>query len=429
MADFSEVNQSIIERRWPGLLAKLTAASQHAQGKVELVEGQQSTLSVNGVQLTSRHDRVAEARQQLAQLPEGARHFTLYGTGLGDIQMQALGNSQLTRLDVVVLNEAIFLLVLSLLDHRQWLDDPRVNLQLAAELDDIASPFVVYPAELELASAGSRKIRERLVTELEGAMVRQRFAAEIAKQMPAIEDKAPLFSQDGDVKALFGQLKSASAIIVAPGPSLAEQYAFLKTQQPKVTLIAVDTAVKPLVAKGIYPDIVVTLDARITPEQLPALDIPLVYFPLTPKHLLDAWPGPRYLAMSESEAYQPLRKRWPKTTLFTYGSVVHPAIDLAVKMGAREITLIGTDFAFSQQRTHTGWQDGELGLGHQQTVEWTVNGRGEKVKTLRNLMSYLVGVERYIAAHPAVQFYNGSLSGAVIQGAPPISSKRETKDD
>ena len=49
--------------------------------------------------------------------------------------------------------------------------------------------------------------------------------------------------------------------------------------------------------------------------------------------------------------------------LYVGGSVIHPAVDLAVKMGAARITLFGADFAFPMNKTHAGWNDGDLGPG------------------------------------------------------------------
>jgi hypothetical protein len=98
------------------------------------------------------------------------------------------------------------------------------------------------------------------------------------------------------------------------------------------------------------------------------------------------------------------------------GSVIHPAIDLGVKMGASRITLFGADFAFPGGKTHTGWQDGDLGPQMNIARHWVRDGRGNKVKTQLNFRSYLIELERYIALHPEVQFFNTSRDGALIDG-------------
>lgn len=47
---------------------------------------------------------------------------------------------------------------------------------------------------------------------------------------------------------------------------------------------------------------------------------------------------------------------------------------------------------------------------------WVLDGHGSRVKTQLNFRSYLCELERFIAAHPQVRFYNSSRDGARIVG-------------
>jgi len=49
-------------------------------------------------------------------------------------------------------------------------------------------------------------------------------------------------------------------------------------------------------------------------------------------------------------------------------------------------------------------------------THWVLNGYGERVKTFLNFRSFICGLERYIARHPEVHFFNTSRLGAVIDG-------------
>ena len=102
--------------------------------------------------------------------------------------------------------------------------------------------------------------------------------------------------------------------------------------------------------------------------------------------------------------------------MYVGGSVIHPAVDLAVKMGADRITLFGADFAFPMNKTHAGWNDGELGPAVSQAKHWVLDGHGQRVRTQLNFRSYLCELERYIAGHPQVRFFNSSRAGAMIVG-------------
>lgn len=130
MSEFFQANAEVIERRWPALFARLLNEDGSAI-EAELTQGLGSTLSIGGIQLTSRHDRVREAQIQAASLPADKPQLHVYGTGLGDLPTVLLERTGLERLYVHILNGALFALVLQLIDQRQWLQDPRVELLLS----------------------------------------------------------------------------------------------------------------------------------------------------------------------------------------------------------------------------------------------------------------------------------------------------------
>ncbi len=82
MSEFFEHNLQVIQQRWPALAERLLLEDVGAL-QADLVEGLGSTLSINGIQLTSRHDRLAEADLQASSLPLDAAIVHVYGTGLG----------------------------------------------------------------------------------------------------------------------------------------------------------------------------------------------------------------------------------------------------------------------------------------------------------------------------------------------------------
>jgi len=57
MSEFFQANAEVLQRRWPALFERLMAEDS-ASVQAELVQGLGSTLSVDGIQLTSRHDRL-----------------------------------------------------------------------------------------------------------------------------------------------------------------------------------------------------------------------------------------------------------------------------------------------------------------------------------------------------------------------------------
>ncbi|AJO77261.1 motility associated factor glycosyltransferase family protein [Pseudomonas sp. MRSN 12121] len=421
MSESFEGNAQVIQARWPRLLERLLAEDSAAL-QADLVEGLGSTLSISGIQLTSRHDRTAEARTQAASLPVDSPVVHLYGTGLGDLQQVLLENPALQRLQVHILNGAVFALVLQLLDQQAWLSDPRVELAYAGDLAEIQMPFFALPAELVLADDHNAKIRDRLVSEVHLAFNNRDFVADSPEVLQRLQSSAELVAGDSDVAQLFGTQAGREVFVIATGPSLERHFERLRqirSQAQRPLLICVDTAYRPLLKQGIEPDIVVSIDHRISGLHLPpeqSAGIALVYLPMVDPQILARWQGPRYVGYSASPIYGWIRQQLPKAQLYVGGSVIHPTVDLAVRMGAQQITLFGADFAFPMNKTHAGWLDGELGPQLGAARHWVLDGHGQRVRTQLNFRSYLCELERFIAGHPQVHFYNSSRDGAMIAG-------------
>jgi hypothetical protein len=421
MNEIFQANAQVIQQRWPALWEHLQAQDL-ASVPAELVEGRESTLSVHGVQLTSRHGRLAEARLQADSIAADAPVVHLYGTAIGDLQGLLLARPALQQLRVYILNSALFALVLGLLDQA-WLADPRVELSRAGEHEEMSLPFFALPAEMVLADDFNARMRDRLLSETHLAFNNRHFSAQLPELQQRLRETESLVRSDADVAQLFSTAPNAHVYVIATGPSLEQHLPALKAiagRAERPMLMCVDTAYRPLREHGITPDLVVSVDMRINEQHLPpeaSSLIKLVYMPLSNPAMLEHWQGPRYVGYSTSALYDALRQRLPKAPLFSAGSVLHPAVDLAVKMGARKITLFGADFAFPHGKTHTGWQDGHLGPTIDTARHWLHDGYGRRVKTQLNMRSYLLELERFIARHPEVEFFNTSRDGAMIQGA------------
>jgi hypothetical protein len=420
MSEFFQANAEVLQRRWPALFERLMAEDS-ASVQAELVQGLGSTLSVDGIQLTSRHDRLHEAKIQAASLPEKPQ-LHVYGTGLGDLPGVLLERAGLERLYVHILNGALFALVLQLLDQRQWLQDPRVELFYAGDHPDFFTPFFALPAEMLLADDFNAKIRDRLINEVHLTFNNRDFDPQSPEIQQRLQESLPVLLGDADVAQLFGSCAGREVYVIATGPTLEQHFerlAAIRQLAERPVFICVDTAYRPLREHGIVPDLVVSIDQRIGFRHLPfekSDGITLVYLPMSDPQILKAWKGKRYGGYSASPIYAELKEQYPRGELHVGGSVIHPAVDLAVKMGAPRITLFGADFAFPMNKTHAGWGDGDLGPPLAQARHWVRDGHGQRVSTQLNFRGYLCVLERYIAAHPQVEFLNSSRAGALIAG-------------
>ncbi len=422
--DFTaNANLAIIRERWPAI-GKMVETAQIPQSAVVVDSGPEKTMVVEGLHLSSRYDRQKEARLQASLIPVESELGWVYGFGLGDLPRALLLRDSLKRLNVVLMNPAVARASCQYFDHTDWLSDPRVKLLTAEGFDAMQFPFAAVPPCLQLVDDISARLRDLVLLALSTPFIRLKHGEGNKDLQRRIAQNESFAVKDGDVAELFGQRPGQTVAVAGAGPTLERHYQFLRQNRRTLCLIAVDAALKPLVEAGINPDVVLVLDGhdeKILPffSEVDLVDFsssPLVYFPAVHGQVLDAWPGPRLTAYSEHPLYETLAAQHPKGTLFSSGSVIHPAVDLAVKMGAAKILLLGADFSFPGEISHVEGCVVRQAVPAASTAHWLLDGRGQRVHTTLAMSGFLRDLETYIAAHRQVVFVNGSKAGAKIEG-------------
>ena len=139
--------------------------------------------------------------------------------------------------------------------------------------------------------------------------------------------------------------------------------------------------------------------------------------PMIDPQVLEAWQGKRYVGYSASPIYASIAPADAQGRAVCRRQCDSSGGGSGGEDGrAAQITLFGADFAFPMNKTHAGWNDGDLGPQLGAARHWVLDGHGQRVKTQLNFRSYLCELERYIAGHPQVRFYNSSRAGAMIVG-------------
>lgn len=385
----------------------------------------QPTLCIEGIHLSSGYDRIGEAMLQASLVPQDAFEAWVYGIGSGDLIRALLQRERLRQLQVVILNPAVAAASLAFFEHRSWLADTRVNILTASEVEGLQRPFAAVPSCLKLAEDASARLRDLIFLELATPFIREKHGAGNARLMARLKENRKHCRHDGDAGVLFQRHCQKTVMVAGAGPTLPDAFSWIEKQQHAgQQLVAVGSAVKPLLAANIIPDVAVLAD----PERdnvlklfsdidlAPLSETPLVYFPAVHRDVLDLWPGPLLTAYPEHPLYKDLCEEYPKQKLFCSGSVLHPAVDLAVGMGANEVILLGADFAFPYGQTHAA---GAVHLQKAATAvdgHWVHDGLGKRIPTSPNLRGFLRDLEDYIAEHPLVRFVNASRKGALIKG-------------
>jgi len=422
-SSFFSTNGAIIQDRWPRLSDSLMKAGDSGDLSAPS-HTPQPTLVINGIHLSSGYDQVAEAELQASLVPEGSHCAWVYGVGSGQVPRVLLSWREMENMVVVIMNSAVALQSFRYFDHSDWLSDPRVELVLAEDQDDINFPFATIPSCLQLACDEAARLRDLVFLELSTPFIQAAHQTKKEEMTHRLRQNMRYIESDGDVAELFGTRKGETIVVAAAGSTLASHYQWLVEEKDNYIVIAVDAALKPLVKVGIIPDVVVSIDAHREGgfssfkgiNRRLGSSVSLVYFPVVHGDVLQLWPGKRLTAYSNSDVYKSVSEDNPKGILFSSGSVLHASVDLAVKMGASKVVLLGADFSFPDGKTHVAGSPLSRENQEGTNYHWVLNGHGKRVATLANLRWYLRDLERYIAQNPHVHFINGSREGARIKG-------------
>lgn len=211
------------------------------------------------------------------------------------------------------------------------------------------------------------------------------------------------------------------AIVVSAGPSLNKNIHELKKAKNKAFIVAVDTAVRPLVNAGIIPDLYVVVDG-LKPIELfnfeEARKIPLLTSISATKAVLESHQGKKiFWYEGESFIWSMMAMNGKSfSTLACGGSVACSAFSLVYKMGFSRIILVGQDLALTGNKTHA---DGtfkekmdEIDTSHSIMVEGNYE---EKVPTRGDFKLYLDWFNYYIGGCQGIHVMNATEGGAKIE--------------
>ncbi len=216
----------------------------------------------------------------------------------------------------------------------------------------------------------------------------------------------------------------ALGIVVAAGPSLNKNIRELKKAQGKSFMVAVDTAVKPLLREGIRPDMIMLIDGKKPLKLFEAdgiHDIPLVSNLDAASEVLNYHKGKKFFF---SQGYQFAemifrKSKEPSGTVPSGGSVATSAFALMIKLGLRRIILVGQDLAYTNNRSHADgtFQEtmNEINTSGMMTVEGNFE---EKIPTRADFKQYLDWYEDTIKQmkkkDPEFHVMNATEGGAKI---------------
>ena len=220
--------------------------------------------------------------------------------------------------------------------------------------------------------------------------------------------------------------KDVPIILVASGPSLEKNIEALRDVKGAV-IIAVDSAVAPLMKHSIKPDYIVTADFRaMTYEKLAPYaddlsDVKLVFFseatPIIPAYIHFSEMFYFFLNSNSTRLFERLLEK-ECLAIPSAQSVIHGAICIAQWMGGSPIIFTGLDLAFSGAKDHADgtvlhWGNVPDGSGDVIMVEGI---DGKMIRSMPGFIAQKEICEQLILDKPEITYIDASEGGLKISG-------------
>ncbi len=433
MSDIKNRNIKALDKFDPLFCKELLSHEQDSLHDYQLIEGQDVTLAVDGIQLTSRHARQSTTCYKCRDL-DYQQDIHVFGLGLGDeirfIQKELKRLNKInTKIIVHILCPGIFCALLDIDDELFTLFNGKIIFTLDDFIGEIPKNNIISINELRMESNFHNALKLKLINYLEKEYAQALFertgGVAIKRQL---EQNSALLKNENPLK-IDNLPKIKKALILASGPSLSENLKKIKQRILEgFTLIAADTALGFLEDHNIYPHYIVTIDAHVgkfagikfLKNKNNYKSTVLIYAPWSDSRFWLDYPGQRfYLSSPRAKKILPFLNKTKADSLWYSGSVAHAQISLAISTGAQIVELLGVDLAFDNGYSHAGLklaEDPYLGKIHDTNLIETLCNDGQMRATQKSFTVYKEDLESYIAAHPDIEFRTLSVKAAVIRG-------------
>ena len=348
-------------------------------------EGAISAILTEGAS-TRQLASVRRPREEAAALtadidPVASGAVAILGFGMG-YHAEALAR-RYKKMGVLLAFEpdvALLRAVLEHVDHSDWLSlrncvivtDPDDQGEIAASITGAEGIFMLGTRFLDHPASKQRlgDLAERFSATLGGALRATRTSivttlVQVDKTMRNLLGNVEAYANAPGIAELAGAAQDKPAIVISAGPSLRRNIDLLRDPavRSRFVVIAVQTVLKTLLAKGIKPDFVTALDhdsiskrfyEGLSREEVDG--VTLVVEPKASPAIFDAFPGfircpaervlDNILAEGADEAPKQLLTR-PRGELKPGATVAHLAYYLARHLGCDPVIFVGQDLGFT----------------------------------------------------------------------------------
>ncbi len=407
---------------------------------LEIAAGDGKKVAIGDTQ-----SQVGHAQSLIPVMDNVAPLFILMGMGLGTLFFETRKKYPKAIIVVIEADAHIFKKALETFDFTQAIHDPHVSFCVSLKLERLL--WELYTFFTEPAHSRATPL---LTLIQDNATIKHAYnyyvnAAKIIKQ--AMDQLWDCFIGNDhkdsflgaknvfkNVAHLSGQIciephrqmmRDKIGVVVSSGPSLEDKIDWLKKIQDKAVIICSDSSLKKILASGIKPFGVASLERDDEIEDLyNGYEIPddvvLFYVPQIMPGIVKKFPGPKCFYFRDVFPFSSLPDLAPR--LNTGSSCAHLALITLIALGCREIALVGQDLAYDRQSGTSHFS----GVSHDtQNFDAKLervmvpDNQGGEIETHTFWRLYRDQLALIINHNPHVKVYNviAKESGAKIAGA------------
>ncbi len=454
-------NLTLLRKKDPALAEAVHSVSPGSRYEVTASKKGPPSLSMtladgNRVTLHSSYDPVKEAARfiDLCEVDKYT-NFIVPGIGLGYHIKELI--ERVPRSSTVMIfekeMESLYWCLASI-DFTSVINHPGVQFQIAVDTPSVES--ILEPKRIGFSLNGYATVKFKPLVNAE-----IKYYSQILKKIDAVfnetqidlktqaafseifyrnifENWPNIISSPG-VHSLKNKYQGIPAIIVSAGPSLDKNISLLRKSASRVLVIAVATALKPLIKNNIEVDFVIAVDPEESTLQFfdfekISQNTWLVFDPCVPASVVNKFPDRKIRIDSGVYLSRWLASRQGEDNFLgkTF-SVAHAAFLLARYLGCNPIILTGQDLSFSQNRLHCSdsyydqIQKDKIGSNHplnkledhkffelSPSFKSTRNVFGQEVVTTSALNTYRDVFADKMDGHTSI--YNATEGGIPIPG-------------
>ena len=380
MRDFLKNNLALLSHKSAELCSLIKGATNDNQYNIATSKSGIPTLVKvypNGKEMAlhSKYDPLHEATELIdASYSNEKSNYILIGLGLGyhlkDLHKRIPSQG---RIIVFEKNASLMRLALSQNDFSDVLNNPRVSFHVGVDPNKIEQ--ILFDDRTNIAIHGYTSIKLKSLVKLEKDYYKlihieidqahQKFKHDINTQAVFsqkfyrnIFDNGQAIIESPGILQLKNIFTNIPVIVVAAGPSLDKNIGLIKSARNRILIIAVATALKPLLKNGIEPDFVISIDPN--EETMQSFDVEiipdnswLIYDPCIPPALSSLFDSKKIIMDSKIALAKWITDHSEKKGILeNVSSVAHSAFHLARYMGCEPIILVGQDLSFEGYRMH-----------------------------------------------------------------------------